>query len=161
MGDIEIPSIFTELIQYPVSGLMVKVLLAPEFNEIAPDGEIYPPVPALAVMVYVLRLKAAETVVLLFMTTVHLFAWGPELPPDQPAKVEFESGVAVSVTIVPLVKVVPEGLVVTVPPPFPVLVMVSVNVGEGVVVGGRTVSVTGIVWGEFVAPGALIVIVAV
>jgi hypothetical protein len=50
----------------------------------------------------------------------------PEYPPDQPAKVEFASGVAVSVTTVPALKVVPVGLLVTVPEPVPAFVIVSV-----------------------------------
>jgi hypothetical protein len=51
IDDIEIPSIFTELMRYPVLGLIIKVLYDPEFTEIEPDGEIDPPVPALEVMV--------------------------------------------------------------------------------------------------------------
>jgi hypothetical protein len=85
---------------------------------------------------------------------VHVVEY-PEHPPDQPAKVEFESGVAVRVTVVPALKVVPVGLVVTVPVPVPVLEMVSVADA------GRTVRVTKIVCGVFDAPDALIVIVAV
>jgi hypothetical protein len=50
----------------------------------------------------------------------------PEHPPDHPAKVELEPGVAVSVTTVPALKVVPVGLLVTVPEPVPPLVMLRV-----------------------------------
>ena len=93
---------------------------------------------------------------------MHLVVSDPEHPPDQPAKVEFELGVAVRVTVVPALKVVPVGLDVTVPVPVPALVMVSVSdVGESAMVGGRTVRVTGIVCGVFDAPDELIVIVAV
>ncbi len=53
--------------------------------------------------------------------------------PDQPAKTEPEAGVAVSVTAVPLLRVVeqalpqliPAGLLVTVPLPVPALATVS------------------------------------
>jgi hypothetical protein len=47
----------------------------------------------------------------------------PLAPPDQLAKVELASGVAVRVTTVPAGKVVPDGLFVTVPLPVPALVM--------------------------------------
>ena len=51
----------------------------------------------------------------------------PEQAPDQPLKIEFAFGLAVSVTDVPLANVVvhvdpqliPAGLLVTVPPPVP------------------------------------------
>jgi hypothetical protein len=49
----------------------------------------------------------------------------PLTPPDHPAKVELTSGVAVSVTTVPALKMVPEGLVVTVPVPVPEVVTLS------------------------------------
>jgi hypothetical protein len=48
----------------------------------------------------------------------------PVTPPDQPSKVEFASGVAVKVTMVPAEKVEPDGLVVTLPLPVPIFVMV-------------------------------------
>lgn len=44
----------------------------------------------------------------------------PEHPPDQPAKVEFSSGVAVKVTTAPASKVVPAGSFVSPPAPAPV-----------------------------------------
>jgi hypothetical protein len=47
----------------------------------------------------------------------------PVAPPDQLAKVELASGVAVSVTTVPAGKLVPDGLFVTVPLPVPALVI--------------------------------------
>jgi hypothetical protein len=47
----------------------------------------------------------------------------PVAPPDHPPKVEFAFGVAVRVTTVPALKVVPEGLFVTVPLPVPALVI--------------------------------------
>jgi hypothetical protein len=50
----------------------------------------------------------------------------PEIAPDQPVKVDPASGVAVIVMIVPAAKVVPPGLVVTVPVPVPDLVIVRV-----------------------------------
>jgi hypothetical protein len=50
----------------------------------------------------------------------------PEHPLDHPEKVELAFGVAVSVTTVPILKVVPEGLVATEPVPVPVFVTVRV-----------------------------------
>ncbi len=55
--------------------------------------------------------------------------------PDHPAKVEPEAGVALSVTVVPLLRVVeqvlpqliPAGLLVIVPPPVPALTTVRVK----------------------------------
>jgi hypothetical protein len=46
----------------------------------------------------------------------------PVHAPDHPVKAEVASAVAVSVTCVPCAKVVPEGLLVTVPVPVPVFV---------------------------------------
>lgn len=59
-------------------------------------------------------------------------------PPDHPAKVDPESAVAVSVTDVPVAKfsvqsvpqLIPAGALVTVPAPFPGLLMVSVFADE-------------------------------
>jgi len=65
----------------------------------------------------------AVTPVLAFMVTVQV-SDVPVAPPDQPSKVEFASGVAVKVTTVPALKVVPDGLVVTLPLPVPIFVMV-------------------------------------
>jgi hypothetical protein len=48
----------------------------------------------------------------------------PEHAPDHPVKVEFVFAVAVRVTTVPALKVVPLGLVVTVPVPDFVIVRV-------------------------------------
>jgi hypothetical protein len=67
----------------------------------------------------------AVTEVFPFIVTVEVNEV-PEHPPDQPAKVELEPGVAVSVTTVPAPKVVPIGLLVTVPDPVPPLVIVRV-----------------------------------
>ena len=50
----------------------------------------------------------------------------PEHAPDQPAKVEFAPAVALRVTDVPALKVVPDGLLVTVPLPAPLLETVNV-----------------------------------
>ena len=60
-------------------------------------------------------------------------------PPDQPAKVELEAGVAVSVTELPSVKLaehedpqsIPAGELVTEPEPVPDLLTVSVRWGGG------------------------------
>jgi hypothetical protein len=81
--------------------------------------------PVLALIVNVLRVKVAATEVLLFMVTEQ----GDEVPvhpPDHPAKVELASGVAVRVTPVPALKVVPAGLLVTVPVPVPLFVILKV-----------------------------------
>ena len=67
----------------------------------------------------------AVTEVFPFMVTVQV-GEVPKYPPDQPVKVEFAFGVAVSVTTVPAAKVVPVGLLVTVPEPVPALVRVRV-----------------------------------
>jgi hypothetical protein len=62
---------------------------------------------------------------LLFIVTLHVVVV-PEHAPDHPAKVEVLLGVAVRVTAVPAVKIVPLGLVVTVPAPVPDFVAVRV-----------------------------------
>ena len=80
--------------------------------------------------------KVAVTAVAPEIVTVQ--APAPEHPPPlQPLKIDPESGVAVSVTAVPLVKFVvqfvphamPAGVLVTVPLPVPALVTVRANVG--------------------------------
>ena len=63
-------------------------------------------------------MKAAVTLRFEFMATVHVRDV-PEHAPDQPAKVAFAPAVAVRVTDVPALKVVPDGLLVTVPLPEP------------------------------------------
>ena len=60
-----------------------------------------------------------------FMATVQLDDV-PEHAPDQPANVEFAPAVAARVTDVPALKVVPVGLLVTVPLPAPLVEMLSV-----------------------------------
>ena len=52
----------------------------------------------------------------------------PEHAPDQPAKVEPVTGAAVRVTDVPALKVVPVGLLVTVPLPEPLVETLNVYV---------------------------------
>ena len=92
------------------------------------------PVPLLVTVsaCVVVAVKPAVTVWDAFMLTVH--APVPEQPaPLQPVKVEPLAGVAVSVTLVPLLKfplqvapqVIPAGLEVTEPEPVPVSVTVS------------------------------------
>src|SRR6266567_7609513 len=80
--------------------------------------------------------KVAVTAVAPEIVTVQ--APAPEQPPPlQPPKIDPESGMAVSVTAVPLVKFVvqfaphaiPAGVLVTVPLPVPALVTVRANVG--------------------------------
>ena len=72
-------------------------------------------------------MKAALTLRFEFMVTVHEVAV-PEHAPDQPAKVAFAAGVAARVTDVPALKVVPVGLLVTVPLPAPLVETLSVYV---------------------------------
>jgi hypothetical protein len=75
----------------------------------------------------------AVTATALFPSTVH--GPVPEHVPLQPAKVEPAAGVAVSVTRVPpgyvplqaLPQLIPEGLLVTVPLPFPDFVTLTVE----------------------------------
>ena len=85
--------------------------------------------PALALMVNVLSAKEAVTEVLLFMVREQVREV-PVHPPDHPAKFELASGAAVRVTPVPAIKVVPAGLLETVPDPVPVLEIVKVYCGE-------------------------------
>jgi hypothetical protein len=77
--------------------------------------------PAEAVMVYglpVLAVKTALTLRLALMVTVQVLAVPLQAPP-QPPKVELASGVAVKVTVVPLAKDVPAGVLLTDPLPVP------------------------------------------
>jgi hypothetical protein len=84
------------------------------------------PVPARITVNTGERLKVAVTCRFAFIVTMQV---GPllQLPPVQPAKDEFSPGVSVSVTCVPGVKLalqfggqlIPPGLLVTVPVPFP------------------------------------------
>ena len=70
-------------------------------------------------------LKVAVTLLFASIVTVQL----EEVPvhaPDHPAKVDPELALAVSVTLVPELKVVPVGLLVTVPLPVPDLLIVNV-----------------------------------
>ena len=67
-------------------------------------------------------MNVAVTEIFAFMVMVRV-GDVPVAPPDQPLKVEFALGVAVKVTTVPALKVVPEGLFVTVPVPVPALVI--------------------------------------
>ena len=65
-----------------------------------PCGEMEPFVPAVAVIVKVLRVNAAVTVASPFMVS-DTVGDVPLTAPDQSAKIELTSGVAVSVTTVP------------------------------------------------------------
>ena len=82
-----------------------------------------PLAPAVAVIVKALILKAAVTEALVFICTVQV-GEVPVQAPDHPPKVESALAAAVSVTVVPALKVDPVGLLVTVPLPVPVLLMV-------------------------------------
>ena len=87
-----------------------------------------PPLPADAVIVYVLRLKVAVTFFAPFMVTEHVPV--PVHAPDQPPKLELLSGTAVKVTSVPDVytseqsdpQLMPAGEEVTMPAPVPAFV---------------------------------------
>ena len=76
-------------------------------------------------------LKAALTEVAAFMVTVQVDV--PLHPPDHPVNVAVEAGAAVRVTTVPAEKpavqvdpqLMPEGLLVMLPPPVPDVVTVS------------------------------------
>jgi hypothetical protein len=48
----EIPSAFTSAIVYPAAGVIVKLWFVPPLTLIDPSGEIDPPEPAVAVIVY-------------------------------------------------------------------------------------------------------------
>ena len=65
-----------------------------------------------------MRAKVAVTEVLKLIVTVQV-GDVPEQPPDHPVKVEPVAGLAVKVTTVPALKLVPVGLLVTVPVPAP------------------------------------------
>ena len=69
--------------------------------------------------------KVAVTLRFEFIVTWQVVAV-PEQAPDQPLKTELASGLAVKVTPVPAGKVVPEGLLVTLPLPVPALFIVRV-----------------------------------
>ena len=84
-----------------------------------------PPAPALAIMMGSLwRAKVAVTEVLEFIVTVQV-GDVPEHPPDHPVKVEPAAGLAVRVTAVPAPKLVPVGLLLTVPVPVPDVLMLK------------------------------------
>ena len=89
--------------------------------------------PAVALMVNVLRVKAAVTEVSLFMVTEQVVEV-PVHPPDHPAKVELTSAAAVSVTTVPAIKVVPVGWLVTVPVPVPFFVILNCTAADCIMV---------------------------
>src|SRR5437773_1503636 len=89
--------------------------------------------------VKVCTLNVAVTLVAAFIVTAHVVPEPEQPPPLQPAKVEPPAGLAVSVTEVPELyeaeqvapQLIPAGFEVTVPPPEPGLLTVSVNVCTG------------------------------
>jgi len=54
----------------------------------------------------------------------------PEHPPDHPVKVELAAGLAVRVTTVPAPKLVPIGLLLSVPVPVPDVLMLEIWLGQ-------------------------------
>ena len=72
------------------------------------------------------RVKVATRLMLLAGIDPCIVCSVLENAPDQPVKVDPASGVAVIVMVVPAAKVVPLGLVVTVPVPVPDFAMVRV-----------------------------------
>ena len=74
-----------------------------------------------------MRPNVAVTLLLPSMVTVHVVDV-PVHAPDQPVSVEPAVGVAVNVTVVPAVKLVPAGELVTVPLPVPALLTLNVYV---------------------------------
>ena len=126
----------------PVPGVAVSVTLAPSprfavqvCGQLIPAGELVTvPVPRPAKVTVTPAagsVKEAPTVVFAFITTVQVPF--PEQAPDQPLKVAPPFGVAVSTTLVPdgndalqvAPQLIPAGLLVTVPFPFPAEVTVS------------------------------------
>jgi hypothetical protein len=115
----------------PVS--YVAVQLAPQLIPAGAEATVPPPVPArLTESAWVIRAKVAVTDAAASTVTVQVPV--PEHPaPDQPAKVEVASGVAVSTTAVLASKVavhvvpqsIPAGVEATVPPPVPARTTVS------------------------------------
>jgi hypothetical protein len=91
-----------------------------------------PPVPAVAVMVLVFRVKVAVTDLATSIVTEHVPV--PVHAPDQPAKVELASGVAVSDAVVPELygseqsepQFIPAGEDVIEPAPVPAFVTLRV-----------------------------------
>jgi hypothetical protein len=120
-------------------GVAASVTVVPvtKLVEQRPAGQLMPagvlvtlPVPApvrLTVSARVIAVNVAVTLALAVMVTTHKPV--PEHPlPLQPAKVEVRPGVAVSVTTVPWVNVLPGGVFEVVPEPFPAVATVKVYV---------------------------------
>ena len=124
-------------------GVAVKVTLVPLVKlvlQVLPQSipaglEVTEPVPVpllVTVKAQLTSVKVAVTDCAAFMVTVQVPV-PLQPPPLQPVKVEPPEGVAVSVTLVPLVKLalqvlpqlIPAGLEVTVPVPVPLLVTVK------------------------------------
>ena len=82
-----------------------------------------PLLPVLEVIVKVF-VKVAVTVLMASMVTLQV-ELVPLQAPDQPAKVELASAVAVRVTTVPALKEVPDGVLLTTPVPVPFLEIVK------------------------------------
>ena len=130
------------------SGLAVSVTSVPKSNDAThnrpqsmPAGVLVtapPPVPArVTVSVCVTRVNVAVTALGASIVMTH--APVPVHAPLQPANVEFASGLAVRVTVVPepnkavhaAPQNIPPGVLVTVPPPVPAFVTVRATGGGG------------------------------
>src|SRR5262245_31053863 len=126
----------------PAAAAAVKLTTVPDVNEteqvvpqLMPEGELVTvplPVPPLfTVSAKDDRMKVAVTEAAAFIVTTQVPV--PVQPPLQPVKVETVAGAAVRVTAVPAVneveqvvpQLIPEGELVTVPPPAPALLTVS------------------------------------
>src|SRR5207253_1191692 len=132
----------------PAAGVAVRVMVVPLAKlaeqvapQLIPAGELVTvplPVPAVVtVRAKVWTVKVAVTVVAAESVTAHDPV--PEHPPPlQPVKMEPAAAVAVSVTVVPLVKLaeqvtpqlIPAGELVTVPLPVPALLTASAKLGR-------------------------------
>jgi hypothetical protein len=128
------PSTCTDAVsvEYPELGVTVQVESCPWVTGLGIQL-IEPFAPETVVIEYVFRLKVAIQVLLeSIKTVVGLIV--PEQSPDHPAKVELAKGVAVRSTDDPPVnealqvspQLMPAGVLVTVPPPVPVLFTVRV-----------------------------------
>ena len=116
----------------PLTKLAVQV--APQSIPVGLLVTVPAPGPAVVTVTAKLGVKVAVTAVAAVIVSTHV-AVPLQPPPLQPVNADPAAGIAVSVTTVPALYVseqsapqaIPAGLLVTVPPPVPALVTVSVN----------------------------------